>query len=170
MFEKSEYIVYGSTGVCEVTDIRNMDIQGVPKDKLFYVLTPYNQKSSTVFTPIDSTKTLMRRVLTKDEAFELIDGMPQVEELDFPNDKVREAKYKECLKSCECTEWIKVIKTLYLRREEKHLQGKKFAATDEKYLKMAEEHLYSELSVATKMTRPEVQQFIGSRLNSLVTA
>lgn len=170
MFEKSEYIVYGSTGVCEVTDIRNMDIQGVPKDKLFYVLTPYNQKSSTVFTPIDSTKTLMRRVLTKDEAFELIDGMPQVEELDFPNDKVREAKYKECLKSCECTEWIKVIKTLYLRREEKHLQGKKFAATDEKYLKMAEEHLYSELSVATKMTRPEVQQFIGSRLNSLVIA
>ena len=32
MFEKGEYIVYGTSGVCEVTDIKNMDLKGIPKD------------------------------------------------------------------------------------------------------------------------------------------
>ena len=102
MFEKGEYVVYGTSGVCEVTDIKNMDLKGIPKDKLFYVLTPYNQKSSTLFTPVDSNKTVMRKILTKEEALELIDNMPEVEELYFSNEKIREEKYKECIRSCDC--------------------------------------------------------------------
>ena len=170
MFEKGEYIVYGSNGVCEVTDIRNMDLKGIPKDKLFYVLTPYNQKGSTVFTPVDSTKTVMRKVLTKEQALELIDNMPEVEELYFSNEKVREEKYKECIRSCDCEQCIRVIKTLYLRRDEKIAQGKKFAATDERYLKLAEDNLYSELSVALGMTKKEVQRYIEEKLGILILA
>lgn len=168
MFEIGEYIVYGSNGVCEVTDIRNMNLHGVPKDKLFYVLAPRKQKGSTLFTPIDSAKTIMRRVLTKKEALELIDGMSGIEELYFSNDKLREEKYKECLRSCDCKEWIKIIKTLYLRREEKQTQGKKFAATDERYLKMAEENLYEELSVAMDMSKEKVQHYIEEKLGILI--
>lgn len=164
MFTTGEYIVYGSNGVCEVTDIRKMNLSGVPRDKLFYVLTPKNQKGSTLFTPIDSTKTKMRKVLSREEALELIDNMPEIEELYFSNDKLREEKYKECIRSCDCREWIKIIKTLYLRREEKHLQGKKFSATDERYLKMAEENLYEELSTAMEMTKKEVQHYIEEKL------
>lgn len=169
MFEKGEYIIYGMTGVCEVTDIRKMNIRGIPKDKLFYVLVPYGQKGSTVFTPVDSTKTVMRKVIAKEQALELIDSMPQIEELDFPNEKVREEAYKECIRSCDCRENVKVIKTLYLRREEKLAQGKKFAATDERYLKLAEENLYSELAVAMDMSKKEVQQYIEERLGIAAT-
>lgn len=168
MFEKGEYIVYGTNGVCEVTDIKKMDMKGIPKDKLFYVLSPCNQKGSTVFTPVDSTKTVMRKILTKEQAKELIESMPEVEELYFSNDKVREEKYKQCIRGCECIEWTKVIKTLYVRREEKVSQGKKFAATDERYLKMAEENLYSELSVAMGMNRKEVQNYIEEKLGILI--
>lgn len=170
MFEKGEYIVYGTSGVCEVTDIKNMDLKGIPKDKLFYVLTPYNQKSSTLFTQVDSTKTVMRKVLTKEQALELIDSMPEVEELYFANEKVREEKYKECIRSCDCEQCIRVIKTLYLRRDEKIAQGKKFAATDERYLKLAEDNLYSELSVALGMTKKEVQHYIEEKLGILILA
>lgn len=166
MFEKGDYIVYGTTGVCEVTDIRKMNMRGIPKDKLFYVLTPYNQKGSTVFTPVDSTKTVMRKILSKEQALELIDSMPEIEELYFSNDKVREEKYKECVRSCDCEQCIRVIKTLYLRREEKLSQGKKFAATDERYLRMAEENLYSELEVALHKDKKEVQQLIEERLGT----
>lgn len=164
MFEKGEYIVYGTTGVCEVTDIRKMNMRGIPKDKLFYVLTPCSQKGSTVFTPVDSTKTVMRRILSREQALELIDSMPEVEELYFSNDKIREEKYKECVRSCDCEQCIRVIKTLYLRREEKLAQGKKFASTDERYLKLAEDNLYSELSMALNMSKKEVQQYIEERL------
>lgn len=167
MFEKGEYIVYGTTGVCEITDIKTMNISGVPKDKLFYVLMPYNQQSSTIFTPVDSTKTVMRKVITKEQAQKIIDDMPETEELYFSNEKLREEKYKECIRSCDCHALTKVIKTLYLRREEKLAQGKKFASSDERHLKMAEENLYSELSVALGIERKNVQNYIEERLGAL---
>jgi len=33
MFEKGEFIVYGSTGVCEVKDITTLDMKGASKNK-----------------------------------------------------------------------------------------------------------------------------------------
>ena len=41
MFEQGEYIVYGSTGVCKVEKVTTMDMDGVPGDKLYYILRPY---------------------------------------------------------------------------------------------------------------------------------
>lgn len=170
MFEKGEYIVYGTTGICEITDIRTMDIKGVPGDRLFYVLTPYTHQSSTIFTPVDSTKTVMRKVITKEQAQKIIDDMPKTEELHFSNDKLREETYKEYIRSCDCQALTKVIKTLYLRREQKLSQGKKFAATDERNLKMAEDNLFSELSVALGMDRQELRRHIEERLGSFAPA
>ena len=53
---------------------------------------------------------------------------------------------------------------------EKIAQGKKFAATDERYLKMAEDNLYSELSVALGMTKKEVQNYIEEKLGIFILA
>ena len=81
---------------------------------------------------------------------------------------MREEKYKECIRSCECEQYIRVIKTLYARREEKQAQGKKFAATDERYLKQAEENLYSELAIALQMSKKDVQHYIEEKLGILI--
>lgn len=170
MFEKGEYIVYGTTGICEITDIKTMDIKGVPRDKLFYVLTPYTHQSSTIFTPVDSTKTIMRKVITKEQAQEIIDNMPEAEELHCPDGKQREETYKECIRSCDCRALTKVIKTLYIRREQKLSQGKKFAAADERNLKVAEDNLYSELSVALGIDRQELRRYIEDRLGGITLA
>ncbi len=170
MFNKGEFVVYGTNGVCVVADIKPMDMRGIPKDKLFYVLTPHNRKGSTIFTPIDSTKTVMRKVLSKEEAMALINNMPDIDELNCENDKAREERYKECIRSCDCEQYIKIIKALYVRREEKQAQGKKFSATDERYLKQAEENLYAELSVAMDMSKPEVQQYIEEKIGITILA
>ena len=42
MFEQGEYIVYGSTGVCKVEKVTTMDMDGVPGDKLYYILKDGN--------------------------------------------------------------------------------------------------------------------------------
>ena len=38
MFSVGDYVVYGSNGVCKVTEIGPMDLPGVSKDKLFYTM------------------------------------------------------------------------------------------------------------------------------------
>ena len=164
MFEKGEYVVYGNTGVCEVVEITTLNMKEATRNRLYYVLNPCHQKESKIFTPVDSDKTVMRAVLTKGEANMLIHNIPDIEELWVSDDKQREVKYKETIRSCECEDWIKVIKALYLRKQERIAQGKKTTAMDEKYLKMAEDNLYSELSIALDVPRDQMEQYITERM------
>ena len=167
MFEKGEYIVYGTSGVCQVEDITTMDMKGVPRDSLFYVLNPSSQKGGKIFTPVDNGKTYMRPVLTQEEASKLIDEIPKIEELWIANEKLRENQYKECMKSCDCKEWIKIIKTLYLRKRTRSAQGKKITSTDEKYLRMAEDYLYSELEIPLGIPKEKMEEYIGEQVRKL---
>lgn len=160
MFEKGEYIVYGTSGVCKVEDITTMNLDGISKEKLFYILTPLCQNGGRIFTPVDNQKTLMRPILSQEEAKKLIKDIPRIEGLWIVNDKQREVTYRECMRNCDCRGWIKIIKTLYLRKIERAAQGKKVTATDEKYLKMAEEHLYLELSIPLEITKERMEAYI----------
>lgn len=145
-------------------DVTTMEMEGVPRDRLYYVLAPVSQKGGKIFTPVDNEKTPMRRVLTREEATGLIDRIPEIEELWITSEKLRENKYKECMRSGDCREWIRIIKTLYLRNQERSAQGKKVTATDEKYLHMAEEYLYSELEIPLEIPKNQVEQYIVERL------
>ncbi len=164
MFEKGEYVVYGSMGVCEIMDVTTMDLDGMPKDRLYYVLHPYYQKEGKIFTPVDGQKTVIRRILSKKEADVLIDDIPNIHEFWISNDKLREAKYKECIRSCQCREWIRIIKTLYLRKQERLANGKKITAIDDRYFKQAEENLYSELSVSLDIPKEQMEKYITDKI------
>lgn len=166
MFKIGEYIIYGTSGVCRIEDITTMSLKGVPGDRLFYVLNPSSQKGGKIFTPVDNQKTPMRPVLTQEEASRLIDEIPGIEVLWISNEKLREAQYKECMKSCDCREWIRIIKTLYVRRMERTAQGKKITSTDEKYLHMAEDFLYSELEIPLGIPKEHMVAYISERIRS----
>ena len=49
-------------------------------------------------------------------------------------------------------------------------QGRKITATDEKYLKSAENRLYSELALALGQDKSDMEQYITMRIKSLETA
>ncbi|NLL76174.1 MAG: CarD family transcriptional regulator [Clostridiales bacterium] len=164
MFKKGDYVVYGNTGVCRIEDITTLDMKGVSGSRLYYILIPRHQKESKIFTPVDSDKTVMRAVLTKDEADALIHEIPDIEELWVSDDKQREERYKETIRSGECRDWIKVIKTLYVRRQKRIAQGKKTTVMDEKYLRIAEDNLYSELSVSLAIPKDQMQEYITDRI------
>ena len=102
--------------------------------------------------------------MSREEAEELLDAIPGIETLDIDNDKLREEKYKECIKTCECKEMIRIIKTIYLRKKDRISKGKKVTATDERYLKMAEESLYSELSMLLGVPKGKMESYITARI------
>ena len=89
MYEKGEYIVYGHNGICVVEDVTNPGFSDVDKDKLYYVLEPIGTKGSKIYSPVDSKKVLMRRVMKKEEVEKLIEGIPSVETLWIGNEKMR---------------------------------------------------------------------------------
>ena len=157
MFEVGEYVVCGNKGVCVVEKITTLDIAGVDKERKYYILKPKYQMGSTVYVPVDSPKDSMRRVIKREEAQKLIDTIPDVPLLAITNEKLSEQIYRECLKSGNCEEWVRILKTIWRRKQERLQAGRKVTAVDAKYFHMAEESLYGELAVALDLERDEVE-------------
>ncbi|MBQ4537561.1 MAG: CarD family transcriptional regulator [Lachnospiraceae bacterium] len=164
MFEKGEYVVCGNKGVCLVEDITTLNISGVDKEREYYILKPVYMSGSTVYVPVDATKESIRRILSKEEAGALIREIPDIPLITSTNDKMLEQEYRGCIKSNSCEEWIRIIKTIYLRKQKRIEAGRKVTAVDAKYFKLAEENLYGELAVVLGMPRNEVESYIAGEM------
>jgi CarD family transcriptional regulator len=160
MFEKGELIMCGGHGVCRVTDIVRNPIDRKDIKRKFYVLEPVFEKSSTVYVPVDSEKVVMRKIMKKEEAEELIGRVSMIEGVGIKEEKNREETYKEAIRTYDCQSLIKIIKTLYLRKQNRLREGKKVLSSDEQYLRKAEELLYSEMSLALSIPKEQVSQYI----------
>lgn len=167
MFEIGEYIIYGTKGVCQVMDITSMDMDGMPRGTMYYILHPLHQNGGRIYVSVENRKTVMRKILTGEEAKALIREIPDIEELWIVNDKVREERYKECIRTCDCRELVRIIKTLYMRRQKRIKQGKKITATDERYLKLAEDNLYSELSIPLEIPKEDMEKYLTDEIEKL---
>ena len=165
LFGKGEYIVYGTTGVCQVKDITSMSMDERQQEKSYYILEPMGVRGSRIMTPVEGNKSIMRPVLSRDEAYHLIDGIQDVDELWITDDKQREMKYKEALKTCDCRQWIGMIKTLYVRKKDRMSRGKRLTEVDERYFRKAKENLYRELSIPLEIPAEEVEKFIAERMD-----
>ena len=164
MFSKGDYIVCGNNGVCVVEEITEMKLKGIDGSKLYYKLSPVENSSSTVFTPVDNQKVVMRKMLTKKAAEELIEGVPKLEPMPVPDDKQREELYKKVMRSCDPGELFRVIITLYERKMKRFALGKKNTSVDERYFKQFENNLYSELALALEKDRSEIVDYIKEKI------
>ena len=102
--------------------------------------------------------------MTEQEARNMVEAMPDIPELEIENEKYREESYKKALKSCDCREWIRIVKTIYLRRQGRFAEGKKSTTIDDHYQKSAEDLLLEELSVAMNMSKEEVNEYIKEHM------
>ena len=165
LFGKGEYIVYGTKGVCQVKDIKSMSMDERQQEKLYYILEPMGVRGSRIMTPVEGNNSIMRPGLSRDESYHLIDGIQDVDELWITDDKLREMKYKEALKTCDCRQWIGMIKTLYVRKKDRMSRGKRLTEVDERYFRKAKENLYRELSIPLEIPAEEVEKFIAERMD-----
>lgn len=168
MFEVGTYVVYGLKGVCKIEEITTLKMGDIPKDRLFYVLSACANSGSRIYTPVEHSEgvsgTVMRAVMTKKEAEALIEEMPDIEELWIENEKQREELFRDTMKTGDCKKWIQVMKTLYLRRKKRLDQGKKTVVSDEKYFRMVQDLLLSELSISLCMEKNEVDRYLLSKM------
>lgn len=160
MFEIGDYVMKTSNGVCHVDDITQINISGVDKNKLYYVLTPVEGKKSTLYVSVDTASQNIRAALTPDEAKNVLDSIPQISEAWIENDKVREQQYKEAVRSGSPEALIGILKTIYYRKKEREIKGKKNTAVDERYFKQAENLLFAEIAFALGKNKDDVGNMI----------
>jgi len=146
MYQIGELVQYGTSGVCRIEDIVQ-DVPGLPKDAECYLLIPVSKKEEKIYTPVDNDKVKMRRILSREEAMELLEKVSEIKGPVILNEKQCEPVYREELYSIDCYRWLGLLKTLYARREARIAMGKKITTTDERYLKSVEERMKEELNL-----------------------
>ena len=164
MYKTGDLVIYGGHGVCKVEEVSTPDIYGVNQGKLYYTLySLYNNEK--IFTPID-TKTFMRPVVSRAQVHQLISNIPSIEEdlNDGLSFKLLEGYYKEVIQTYDCSDLLKMIKSIYSKEKTAEEQGKKLGQIDTKYLRRAEDLLFGEFAAALDMPKEEVKSYIEDKL------
>ena len=158
MFKIGDYVVNLKNGVCKIEDILNMNLSGESKE--YYLLIPQNEQNAKVYIPVDAADSRIRLTMDKEQAMALIKKMKDIEEISIENEKERERVYKEILNSRNPELLVSIIKTLYLRKQDRVKEGKKNTAVDEHYFKLAEKHLCKELAFVLQISQQELDEMI----------
>ena len=160
MFEIGELVIYGGEGVCRVEHIGPADLPGADKEKLYYRLAPLG-RNGQVLTPVD-TRVLIRSVMSKEQAEELVAKLPVLEPQEPPVHSMRAMKefYHDVVMSYDCEQMAQLIKLICRKRRWAIEHEKKASQLDERYLKRAEDQFYGEMSIVLGMDRRELEQYI----------
>lgn len=158
MFNKGDYVVNSNNGICKIDGIVTMNTPNGNKE--YYLLIPLNEPSAKIYIPLDSAAERIRCAMNRDDALQLINSIKDINETYIENEKEREKVYKAAVSSCDPQKLVGIIKTLYLRRLEREKSGKRNTVVDERYFKLAENQLHSELSFALQIEKEQVIQMI----------
>lgn len=168
MFSIGEHIIYGNQGVYTVSDLSRSPVDK-DDERQYYVLRPIHESASNIiFTPVNNDRVPMRLLISRDEALELIDRIPFIGALEIENEKKRRDVYKAALGKTELDEYVRIIKTVYLRRERLAKNRKRVSEADAEYEKRAKYCLYGELAVVLDISMAEVERFIAERIGEAV--
>lgn len=121
MYEIGDTVICKS-GVRRVADIRTNQAFG-----LEYTLASLEDEQDTLAAP---KAEIIRKALPKEQLLELIARIPYIKTIQAPNDKIRKTLYEDAIKKYEELEWVQIIKTVYLRSEEKRLMPEEAAFSD----------------------------------------
>ncbi|MDU2157108.1 CarD family transcriptional regulator, partial [Clostridium sp.] len=158
MFKINDYVVYGSNGVCKVTDIEQVTLRN--EELEYYILSPVYNEKMTIKTPVNNQKILMRELMTKAEIVNLLKEISKNETVEIEDSRRRVEEYKAIIRRGNAEELIKVINSIELEKDEKISIGKKLNKTDEDIMISASKQLYQEMAIVLDIDVDEVQDYI----------
>jgi len=163
MYKENDYIIY-KRDVCRVREVKKNRMNG----NLSYILIPINDESLIIETPVDNRMGYIRDVISRKDAEDLIEKIPSIPILENIDDKYIEKTYKELLYSGSLEDLITIIKTTYLRNNERTKANKKVSDKDKTYFEKAEDYLYNELSVALSMSFDDTKEYIIHKVEEFI--
>ena len=165
MFQAGELLVYGSTGVCRVEEITELNHTVRDRGRRYYVLKPLWQ-DGVIYAPVDSEKVPMRPVMSREEADTLIERMPGIQAAVCRGStpQALAQQYQSAVKEGGHQALIEMMKAIYRKRGQAEAKNRRLGLVDERYMKQAERLLYGELATALGIPYDQVEGYIAGRL------
>lgn len=164
VFQVGELVVYGMNGVCRIAGTEKMKVGGAKAE--YYILKPVYRESATVYVPKENEQLLakMRRVLSAEEIDRVLGTVPEekVAWIEDPNE--RRETYAGILASGDRCLIVRMLRTLYLRRQELRSAGKQLRSGDDQLLRDAERLLHDEFALVLHIPQQEVPEYIRRKI------
>ncbi|MDE6501588.1 MAG: transcriptional regulator [Ruminococcus sp.] len=160
MYNINDAVVYGSNGVCVITAIEERDFSG--ENVEYYILQPVNNSKNTFYVPTSNyaLKNKMRSIYSRKEIDSLISSMGDECSIWIDDNFQRKEEYRKIIDKGDRRELVRLIKTLWQKNIELGQKHKKLHSTDERFLKDAENILYSEFAYSLDIPVEEVVDYI----------
>ena len=166
-FDIGEYVSYGINGMCNIEDIRPMQLSQSVEKMMYYILRPESNPKSTIFVPVNNQKLVskMREPMTKDEINAMLVRMKD-RTLEWEKDvRFRTESFHEILNNGVNQDLILMIRCLHRKRQELVQLGKKLPARDSNTLKTAERLVEEEFAHVLHIKWEEVSDYIRDVLD-----
>lgn len=161
MKKVGEYVVYRKD-VCKIVEIK----ENYTKGKDYYRLIPIDDETLHVDILIEEN-TYLRDLISKEEVENIIKEIPNIEVISC-KDKQLESVYKTLLNSNDLKDYVRIIKTTYLRNKEREENKKKQSDKDHHYFELAEKYLYNEFSIVLNKTYEETKEYVINEVEALL--
>lgn len=158
MFEIGEKIVYSFYGICKIADIVEKEVGDSTRQ--YYELLPLADSRSTIYTPIDSKKVLLRSIISKDEAQGILDIMDELD-MEWPDNVwKRNQEFKLITQNADLKENIMLYKVLLNHQFMLKEAGKKMIIQDIKILETVAKLVGAELNESLGMEIEDIESFM----------
>ena len=156
MFKVGDHMVYGTNGVCLVSDVCPSPFD--KKDpRIYYVLKPVSGPAAAViYTPVDNDRVPMRALMTAPEGESLLARVSEIPSLAVTNEKARRETYRAAITTGDPEAYVAVIKTIGGRRADFAGTQRRLPEFEMEYDGVARRHLYTELSLVLGRTLEEI--------------
>jgi CarD family transcriptional regulator len=160
-----EIVIYNTHGVCKICEIIQKEFAGEIKD--YFVIKPVNDSKSCLYLPTDNEISLsrLRPILDKNDILEIINDIPNQIMDWIENDNERKRIFAEIVKEGSRKKLVALVKVIFKQKNILKTKKKKLHASDEQFLKEAENLLYDEISYVLKLDRQEVISMLKDKLD-----
>lgn len=143
MYETGDYVICRNGGVWRVSSIDADKICLVEHERGIVSLLSANDE------------TLVRKIVSKEAILEVIERIGFIRTIQASNEKMRKKLYDGAMAKYDEVEWVKVIKTIYLRQK-----GKCLLPFEPAYSEKAKSYLHGEISILLEIPVNEVEDYI----------
>ena len=107
MYNVNDVVVHENGGVYRIAAIGKPDFVNGPET--YYTLRSVGNDESTIYVKLNNDKVYMRPVMSRKEAKEYLEQLPEMTAEYEANNKERERLSRQILKSCEVSQYLKLL-------------------------------------------------------------
>lgn len=145
MYNINDYIIHKNNNIYQLIKINTNTCT---------LINIYNQEVMTA-----NINEIVRKVLTVKELMEVIERIPYIRTLEITSERYRQELYQKSMDKYDEIEWIKLIKTIYIRLKRNQAQN-----YEQEYFKSAKKIFYNEISLLLKIHLNDIETYIKDKL------